>query len=102
MGEVVGARVVGDGLGDVLSWQRHRLGAEALGQAHRLGDPVALRVAQVQVAAGLDMDRGPWRPQAVRHALGEPDHIGAAGIAADTRQYTLAGGPGPGIACACI
>ena len=41
------------------------------------------------------MDRGPRRPQAVRHTLGVTHHVNTARIAADAGQHTFAGRPGP-------
>ena len=95
MRDVVGARVVGDRIRDILARQRHGLRAQALRQPQRLGDPVALRLAHAQVAPGLDMHRGPRRLQTVRHALGVTHHVDAARIAADAGQHALAGRPGP-------
>ncbi len=93
MREVVVARVVRDGVRDVLSGQCDDLRTEALGQAQGLGDPIALRVTEVQVAAGLDMDRCPGSLQVVRHALGEAHDICAGGSAADAGEHSLAGRP---------
>ena len=93
MRDVVGARVLGDRVRDVLSRQRHRLRAKPLRQPHRLGDPVTLGLAEVQVAPGLDMHRSPRRLQTVRHALGMTHHVGAGGVAADAGQDALAGRP---------
>ena len=96
VGEVIGARVLGDRVRDVLARQRDRLGAQPLRQPHRLGDPVACRVAHGKIAPGFDVHRGPGRLQAVGHALGVAHHVGAAGIVADACEDALAGRPRTG------
>ena len=91
---VAGACVLGDRFRDVLTRQCDRLRAETLCQPHRFGDPIAFRVPQIEVAARLDVHRGPRRFEAVGHALCVTHHIRPAGVAADAGEDPLAGRPG--------
>ena len=93
VGDVVGARVVRDRVRDVLARQRDGLATQALRKPQRFGNSVAFRLAHAQVTPGLDMDCGPGRLQAVRHALGVAHHVDTARIAADAGQHALAGRP---------
>ena len=65
-------------------------------QPHRVGEPVALLVAQLQAAPRLDADRGPRRMQPVGQPLGVAHEPGRARILADADQNALARRPGPG------
>ena len=64
-----------------------------LGQPQRVGDAVALLLAQLQAAPRLDVERRPRRMQAVRQALGVAHEAGGARVLADADEDALARRP---------
>ena len=98
LGDVVGVgeaeQIVGDAALD--AGNRQRLAAERFREPHRVGEPVALLVAQLQAAPRLDADGGPRRMQAVGQALGVAHEPGRARILADADQDALARRPWAG------
>ena len=59
--------IVGDTAADARNGQRFT--AKRFGEPHRVRQPVALLVGQLQAAPRLDADRGPLRVQPVRQPL---------------------------------
>ena len=68
--------------------------AERLRQPQRVGDTIALLLAELQAAPALDVERRPGRMQPIRQSFGVADQTGGARILADTNENTFAGGPG--------
>ena len=67
--------------------------AEPLGEPQRVGDPVALLLAQLLAARSVDCERGEGRVQPVRQPFGVPHEAGRARVLADADQDALAGRP---------
>ena len=97
MGDVVGLRIGDHVVGDAAAAARNGdgLALEALGQAQRIGDAIALLLVQLQAAPRFDVERGPWSVQAVGEALGVAHQPGGARILADADQHALARRPWP-------
>src|SRR5882757_6174214 len=72
------------------------LTSQPLGEPHRLGDAVALLLAELQAASRLDAQSGPGCMQPVRQALGIANEPGRPWILAHAHQNALARGPGTG------
>ncbi len=73
-----------------------RLALKLLREPQRVGDAVALDLAQLLAAARLDVNRGPGRMEPVGKALGIADEAGGARVFADANKQTFACGPGAG------
>ncbi len=97
MGDVVVARIGDDIVGDTPPGARHGDGfaPEPVGEAQRVGDAVALDVAERQTAPALDRKRDPGRAQTIGEALGVADEPRAARVLADAHHDPLACSPGP-------
>ena len=68
----------------------------ACGQPQRVGDAVALLLAELQAAPAFDVERRPGRMQPIGQSLGVAHQTGGARVLADADENALAGGPGPG------
>ena len=66
---------------------------ERLGEAKRVGNPVAILFGKLQAAPPLDVERDPGAVQAVGQALGVADEAGGARILADADENALARRP---------
>ena len=98
LGHVVGVGEVDDVIGNAApdAGNGQRLAAQRFGKPHRVGQPVALLVGQLQAASRLDADGRPRRVNAVRQPLGVAHQPRRARILADANQDTLARRPGTG------
>jgi hypothetical protein len=98
LGDVVGLRIGDHVVGDAAAGARNgdRLAAERLREPQRVGDTVALLLAELQAAPALDVERGPRSVQAVGEPLGIADEAGCARILADANENALAGRPRSG------
>ena len=98
LGDVVGLREVDDVVGDATpdAGNGQRLAAQRFGKPHRVGEPVALLVGQLQAASRLDADGRPRRVNAVGEPLGIAHQPRRARILADANQDALARRPGTG------
>ena len=96
LGDVVGAGIGDEFVGDVAPGDRNRRCTQALGQPQMVGDAVALDIAEPLGARGLDIDRGPRHAQ----AIGDPPCIAnqprRARRLADADQHPLTGRPRAG------
>ena len=89
---------IDDVVGDVApdAGNGHRLAAKRFGEPHRIGQPVALFVGQLQAAPRFDADRGPWCMDPVRQPSGVAHEAGGTRILADAHQDALARRPRAG------
>ena len=97
VGDVVVAGVGDDVVGDAPAGGRHRHGlpAEAVREAQRVGDAIALDIGELQTSTPVDRQCDPWRAEPVREALGVAHQAGAARVLADADDDALASGPRP-------
>ena len=95
-----GDHVVGDAA--IAARDGDGLSAEGLGQPKGIGDAVALLLAQLQAALGLDIERRPRGVQAVGQTLGIAHQPGCPRVLAHANEETLSAAQGPGMARACI
>ncbi len=95
LGDIVLVREADHVVGDLpqSARNRDRLAAQAFGEPQRVGDAIALLLAQLQAAPRFDVERGPGRVQAIGQALGVAHEAGRARILADADQDALAGRP---------
>ena len=87
--DIVGNAAADTGNGD-------RLAAERFRKPHRIGQPVALFVGQLQAAPRLDADRGPGRVQPVGQPLGVTHEPGGTRVFAEANQDALTRRPWAG------
>ena len=89
VGDVVVARIGDDIVGDTPAGARRRHGfaSEPVGEAERVGDAVALDVAEGQTAPALDRERDPGRAQTIGEAFGVADETRAARVLADAHHH---------------
>jgi len=76
-----------------LGRQLDRFALEALGEAQRVGDPVARILGKVQASAGLQVESGPGRVQTIGEPLGIAHEGGRTRVLADTDENALTRGP---------
>ena len=76
--------------------ERDGLAAEALGQAHGLGNAVPLGFGELRASPRLDAKCGPGRVQAIGKTLRIAHERRRARILADAHEQPLARGPRPG------
>ena len=93
LGDVVGARVVQQVVGDVASGQRHRRRAQPFRQPQGLRHAVALAFRKLVIARRLDIERDPARLQPVGRAPRIADEAGRARMLVDADQDALARRP---------
>ena len=70
--------------------------SQRLGEPKRVGDAIALFLAQLHGAPALDVKRGPRPMQPVGEPLGVTNQSGAARVFADADQNAFTRRPGPG------
>ena len=70
------------------------LAAEAIGEAQRVGDAIALDIRELQASKPLDRQRHPGCAEPIGEALGVAHEAGAARILADADDHALARRPG--------
>ena len=70
--------------------------AEIHGEPQSVGNAVALLVAQLRAAGGLDIERRPWRVNAVGKTPRGAHEACRARVLADTDQHAVSGRPGAG------
>ena len=96
LGDIAGARVVQDRVAGALPAERHRLGAQLLGQPQRLDELLALRLGQAHGFGRLDRHDDPFGAHGRGHAPRRAHQPRAERARADADQQPLVGGPGLG------
>lgn len=94
VGLAEGNHIVGDA--PLAAGDRYGFTAKGLGQPERIGNPIALLLAQLQASPRFDIERRPGCAQPVGQTLGVAHETRRARVFADADENALAGGPRPG------